>query len=154
GDHASDLTVRGDDDDNAVRLVQTGLSFSVQGPDVVTGGGCTQGIGGVICPLTDSVSVDLAGGDDTFTTSNVTTPVALDGGDGDDSLQGGAGNDVLAGGAGNDTLDGGAGNDAYFGGDGDDTIQALDGVAERISCGAGTDQARNDFTDLIAECER
>ena len=28
------------------------------------------------------------------------------------------------------------------------------GFAERISCGADDDQARNDFTDIIAECER
>ena len=32
--------------------------------------------------------------------------------------------------------------------------EARDGAAERIACGAGSDEARNDFTDIIAECER
>ena len=61
---------------------------------------------------------------------------------------------MLAGGAGNDTLNGGAGVDDYFGEAGNDMIEARDGNAERIACGAGNDQARNDFTDIIAECER
>jgi hypothetical protein len=78
----------------------------------------------------------------------------LAGGDGNDILNGGAGADVLAGGAGNDTLNGAAGVDEYFGEGGDDTIDARDGNAERIACGAGNDQAANDFTDIIAECER
>jgi Putative metal-binding motif len=60
---------------------------------------------------------------------------------------------VLAGGDGNDTLDGKGGVDDYFGEGDNDTIEARDGNAERISCGAGTDLARNDFTDIIAECE-
>ena len=33
-------------------------------------------------------------------------------------------------------------------------VEARDGTAERIACGAGTDEAHNDFTDIIAECER
>ena len=61
---------------------------------------------------------------------------------------------MLAGGAGNDVLDGRAGVDEYFGETGDDTIEARDGNAERIACGQGTDVARNDFTDILAECER
>ena len=66
---------------------------------------------------------------------------------------GGSGPDVLAGGAGNDFLNGQGGIDDYFGEGGNDTIEARDGVAERISCGAGSDQARIDFIDIIAECE-
>ena len=46
------------------------------------------------------------------------------------------------------------GVDEYFGETGDDTIEARDGTAERIACGAGNDEAHNDFTDIIAECER
>ncbi len=53
-----------------------------------------------------------------------------------------AGDDVLAGGDGNDTLDGRGGTDEYFGEIGDDTIKARDSLAERISCGAGNDEAR------------
>src|SRR5439155_7781462 len=108
----------------------------------------------VTCPLAPSVSIDLAGGDDRLTTFNVSSPLLVAGGDGNDVLQGGNGNDVLAGGAGDDTLTGGAGVDEFFGESGNDTIEARDGVPERIACGAGNDQARNDFTDILAECER
>ena len=76
------------------------------------------------------------------------------GGDGKDTLQGGDADDVLAGGAGDDTLIGGAGDDAFFGESGKDIIEARDGTPERIACGADDDQARNDFTDILAECER
>ena len=83
----------------------------------------------------------------------MTVPLSIAGGDGSDTLTGGNAADVLAGGDGNDILDGKAGVDDYFGEGDNDTIEARDGLAERISCGAGTDQARNDFTDIIAECE-
>ena len=120
-------------------------------------GTCTA-VGAVVTcqPLTPvpSVAVDLADGDDTLTTLNVTTPLLISGGAGNDHLSGGAGNDVLDGGDNDDTLDGGAGVDDYFGELGNDTIQALDGNAERIACGGGIDSARNDFTDILAECER
>jgi len=91
--------------------------------------------------------------DDTFAATSVTVPIAVAGGSGNDSLVGGSGPDVLAGGDGIDNLDGMGGVDDYFGGTGDDTIQAVDGLAERISCGDGTDAVRNDFIDVIAECE-
>ena len=61
---------------------------------------------------------------------------------------------MLAGGDEGDTLNGRGGVDQYFGETGDDVIEARDNTAERISCGAGTDEADNDFTDIIAECER
>src|SRR6185295_18753306 len=64
------------------------------------------------------------------------------------------GDDVLAGGPGDDILTGGAGADSFFGEAGDDVIEARDGIPERIACGADDDQARNDFTDILAECER
>jgi hypothetical protein len=53
-----------------------------------------------------------------------------------------------------DTLFGGGGLVDYFGVAGDDTINSRDGVAERIACGTGNDTVDNDFTDIIAECER
>ena len=71
-----------------------------------------------------------------------------------DELTTGGGADVLAGGPGGDTLNGAGGVDEYFGETGDDAVKARDGNAERISCGAGADEADNDFTDIIAECER
>ena len=81
-------------------------------------------------------------------------PVSVAGGSGNDVIAGSGGNDVLAGGPGNDTLRGNSGIDDYFGETGNDTIQSRDGRPERISCGADTDVADNDFTDIIAECER
>jgi hypothetical protein len=100
------------------------------------------------------VAVDLGDGTDTFTANGVSAPLSIAGGVGVDTITGGGGGDVLAGGDGNDTLNGQGGVDDYFGEGGDDTIEARDGAAERISCGAGTDEARNDFVDIIAECER
>jgi hypothetical protein len=84
----------------------------------------------------------------------VSAQLSVAGGEGVDTISGGSGGDVLAGGEGNDTLNGQGGVDDYFGEGGDDTIEARDGAAERISCGAGNDQANNDFIDIIAECER
>jgi Putative metal-binding motif/RTX calcium-binding nonapeptide repeat (4 copies) len=104
---------------------------------------------GVAVPL----AVDLGDGLDTFSANGVTVPLSVAGGPGNDMITGGGGGDVLAGGDGNDTLDGKGGVDDYFGEGDNDTIEARDGNAERISCGAGTDLARNDFTDIIAECE-
>ena len=81
-------------------------------------------------------------------------PISVAGGPGNDEITTGLADDVLAGGPDNDILDGGAGIDDYFGETGDDVIRARDGRAERISCGADTDEANNDFVDIIAECER
>jgi Putative metal-binding motif/RTX calcium-binding nonapeptide repeat (4 copies) len=105
--------------------------------------------------LSVPLAVDLGDGDDTFTAeATVSGPLSIAGGLGVDRLTGGSGGDVLAGGDGNDILNGRGGVDDYFGEGGDDTIEARDGAAERISCGAGNDQALNDFIDIIAECER
>ena len=101
-----------------------------------------------------SIAVDLGGGNDRFSADGVSSPISVAGGTGNDDIETGGGNDVLAGGTGNDTLTGDGGVDDYFGETGDDTIEARDGNAERISCGAGTDEADNDFIDIIAECER
>jgi RTX calcium-binding nonapeptide repeat (4 copies)/Putative metal-binding motif len=141
-----------------VTITQNGLSYEIRR----TGGGltpaptapCTGDVNAITCPLVPSISIDLGEGDDKLLTSGVTGPLAIAGGNGNDTLLGGAADDVLAGGAGNDTLNGGAGNDAYFGETGDDTITSRDGIPERIACGGGTDTVDNDFTDIIAECER
>jgi hypothetical protein len=108
----------------------------------------------VRCPQGTSIAVDLGDGNDTFAVNAVTNPISVAGGDGDDSIATAGGPDVLAGGPGDDTLRGNSAVDEYFGETGDDTIDARDGNAERISCGADSDEAINDFTDIIAECER
>jgi hypothetical protein len=55
---------------------------------------------------------------------NISIPVTLNGGGGDDRLTGGAGNDLLHGDAGNDRLVGGKGDDVLYGGEGDDVLIA------------------------------
>ena len=68
-----------------------------------------------------------AGGNDTFTGTNSSSALYLDGGAGDDVLIGGSANDTLAGGDGNDTLTGNAGNDVLNGGVGADVLSGGDG---------------------------
>ena len=101
-----------------------------------------------------SIAVDLGEGNDVFNAAGVSSPISVAGGPGNDTIATSVGDDVLAGGEDDDTLDGEAGIDDYFGETGNDVIEARDALAERISCGAGTDEAHNDFVDIIAECER
>src|SRR5207247_6388047 len=82
----------------------------------------------------DAGAVELAfgaGGNDTFTGTNSTSALFMDGGAGDDVLTGGSANDTLAGGDGTDTLTGNAGNDILNGGLGADV---LSGEIGRASC--------------------
>jgi hypothetical protein len=150
GDQASD-----ENDDVTIDQTSAGGYVVRAANGLQNNGGCAPGLAGeLICPPAPSISIDLAGGNDRLTTDGVTTPILAAGGTGDDILAGGNGNDVLAGGAGNDTLTGGPGVDEFFGETGNDVIEARDGIPERIACGADDDQARNDFTDILAECER
>jgi Ca2+-binding RTX toxin-like protein len=96
-------------------------------------------------------------------------PDVLSGLDGADVLRGGDGADELYGFIdfdypftgpdanlvdGGDDLDGGAGPDAVFGEPGDDLIEAREGTADAIACGAGTDRGRADRVDTIGgDCE-
>jgi Ca2+-binding RTX toxin-like protein len=69
-------------------------------------------------------------------------------------ITGTAGTNSLSGGDGNDTIDGGAANDFLYGYGGDDNIQARDGFADRVSCGAGNDTATVDTLDVVSDtCE-
>ncbi|HEY4097721.1 MAG TPA: hypothetical protein VGM33_19515 [Baekduia sp.] len=93
----------------------------------------------------------------------------LKGSGGADTLDGGAGDDVLDAGFGDDTITGGPGRDTIAadraGGDcgplwctypyGNDTVQARDGEADSITCGAGTDRVVADPVDVVApDCEQ
>jgi hypothetical protein len=110
--------------------------------------------------VSGAVSAQGLGGDD-----------VLSGTAGDDQLDGGDGNDRLIGLSGDDTLIGGAGVDTFYGDRevpngicdpivgcinslGNDTIQAVDGNAENITCGAGDDSVTADAADRVApDCE-
>jgi hypothetical protein len=143
---ADDITVTGS--------AAQGIVVSRVGGGLTAVGVCTGGPNTVTCPPSASLSVDLAAGDDRLRAGTADLPISVAGGIGTDVLTTGGGSDVLAGGEGGDTLDGRGAVDEYFGETGDDTINARDANAERISCGAGADVVDNDFTDIIAECER
>ncbi len=75
---------------------------------------------------TESVVVNMNGGDDSFSaTGNLAalTSFTVDGGAGNDSILGGNGADLLLGGDGNDFIDGNQGNDTALLGAGDDVFQ-------------------------------
>jgi hypothetical protein len=85
----------------------------------------------------------------------------IDGGSGDDRVEGGYGNDTLTGGPGKDEIHGDS-TAAQCGGNGqsctlpfgNDTIQARDGEADSIDCGAGQDRVVADAADVVAaDCE-
>jgi hypothetical protein len=132
------------------------------GTDNVSGGGLTNDSGGrcmtdvatIKCPLSTSVAVNLGGGNDSFGAIAMPVPISVAGGPGNDDIATSGGPDVLAGGPGDDTLQGNSGVDDYFGEAGNDTIKSFDRNPERVSCGADTDLALNDFVDILAECER
>src|SRR4051794_38120094 len=115
---ASGVTISGDplvDEDDHVTISQTETKFVISrdsGAFAPADLPCEGGGAIVSCPIAPSISVDLAGGNDTLATNRLTHPVLAAGGTGNDRLEGGAGEDVLAGGAGDDTLVGGPGNDA------------------------------------------
>jgi hypothetical protein len=76
------------------------------------------------------------------------------GGGAADKLNGGAGDDAISGGAGDDTVDGGSGHDVLDGGDGGDAMRSVDGLVDRVTCGAGIDTADADAIDLLAaDCD-
>ncbi|MDP9294749.1 MAG: MopE-related protein [Actinomycetota bacterium] len=142
-------------DDITVERTTTLDIISRAGGGLTNNSGECAAVGDTVqCPKGSSIAVDLGDGNDRFRSIAVSATISVAGGLGRDDISTSAGDDVLAGGPGNDTLNGGAGVDDYFGETGDDLIEARDSRPERISCGADTDEAHNDFVDIIAECER
>jgi len=147
----------GTNEDITVAQVGNGIVVRENGttPITTTSPQCGAAANTVTCnAIPDGIEADLGDGNDQFTAEAVARPVQVAGGPGDDRLTGGSGPDVLSGGAGRDTLTGLAGLDEFFGGSEDDVVHSRDGVGERLACGTGNDQADNDFTDILAECER
>jgi Ca2+-binding RTX toxin-like protein len=88
--------------------------------------------------LTNIVSIDGDGGDDTITGSPIADTIV--GGIGIDTIVGNAGNDILDGGAGNDMINGNAGNDVITGGAGNDTMDGGAGTnVFKFAAGFGAD---------------
>jgi hypothetical protein len=153
----TDLNDGADDDIRVSRSDTTDTIVQAGAGDLEAFGECTQavpGTGPVECPAGTSYAVDLGLGNDSFDSGSLPAPVSVAGSGGNDTLRTGPRRDVLAGGTGDDELDGRADVDEYFGETGDDDVFARDGHPERISCGGGSDDVDNDFTDIIAECER
>jgi Ca2+-binding RTX toxin-like protein len=97
------------------------------------------------CAVTtySSFSAALTGGNDSFIVSTlsaqqVTIPVNINGGVGDDSLNGTIVGDSLDGDLGNDSVNGGDGDDSLAGNDGNDTVLGGEGN-DTISGGSGAD---------------
>jgi Ca2+-binding RTX toxin-like protein len=79
-----------------------------------------------------------AGDDHVSVAKNITVPVTMRGGAGDDVLLGGAGPDKLIGGQGNDRLVGWRGDDVLYGGPGNDVLIGGPGN-DILGGGSGTD---------------
>src|SRR5215212_8676164 len=76
------------------------------------------------------------------------------GGAGNDKLAGNAADGFLYGFAGNDDLSDAGGADTLDAGQGDDAIDSVDGFADTVVCGPGTDSAKSDTIDTVgADCE-
>ena len=72
-----------------------------------------------------------------------------------DSIYGYGGADLIEGRGGGDTLRLGGGSDEGYGERGGDLISAVDGTEDAIFCGPGSDRARANPGDNVAEsCER
>ncbi len=103
--------------------------------------------------VTSSIEVVIGGsGNDRLT--GAANGEQLFGEGGDDTLHGGDGADQLSGGDGQDKLYGDRGVDAFDGGAGNDRLDGRDGVAEKLSCGAGKDESFADKADKPANCEK
>ena len=107
-------------------------------------------------------AIAVNGGDGNDTIEDGPGAGVLDGGAGDDVLLGAGGNDSLRGGEGDDRLTGGADPDKLLGGAGNDAIDSRDGgvssrgtFGENVDCGAGRDALTVDVSDFPQRtCER
>ncbi|MEW6156754.1 MAG: Ig-like domain-containing protein, partial [Verrucomicrobiota bacterium] len=104
----------------------------------------TGGSGDEVVVISDEISVpvELHGGEGNDSFRSMGSGVATLFGDGGmDVLIGGIAHDILDGGAGNDGLEGGKGNDRLSGGGGDDTIYGQDGD-DQLDGGDGNDRIK------------
>jgi Ca2+-binding RTX toxin-like protein len=104
-------------------------------------------------PLIGGFEVNSGGGDDRVAVAKeITIPVTMRGGAGDDLLAGGGGSDKLVGGAGDDRLLGWRGADGLYGGAGDDVLVGGAGGdvlrggpgKDTLAAGPGTNEVKQD----------
>jgi Ca2+-binding RTX toxin-like protein len=137
------------------------VGLSLDGRDYVIDSAATLEVGGNVCAHPEAnpnellceataiagFEVNAGGGDDSVVVGHeVSAPVTLRGGPGDDKLIGGVGTDKLIGGggadllvgrAGDDWLYGGPDDDRLYGGGGDDLLRGGSGVNQLVG-GSGT----------------
>ena len=103
--------------------------------------------GGYLTRMQEGAGIDVFGG-------YQSTIAGLPATEGTATVRGNAGLNSLLGGTGSDDLDGGPNNDALSGGDGSDILRSVDGFADRLMCGPGTDVALADTLDVVSPtCE-
>lgn len=134
GEKTYTVLLAGGDEANSIKiwLSPDGREYTIDSlvPLEVGGAVCSHPEGNpneLVCaaPMIAGFEVNSGAGDDRVSVAaNVSIPVTMRGGAGDDVLLGGSGPDRLIGGEGNDRLDGGRGNDLLFGGDGNDVLIA------------------------------
>src|SRR5215207_2853973 len=87
GGDPTDVTIVGNlnaDENDVLNLSQTGSQYVVTSSTTTLDTGTCTGSGTlqVTCPIAPSVSINLAGGNDTLTTQGVTHPLLIAGGSG------------------------------------------------------------------------
>jgi len=126
-------------------LTPDGRSYVIDSAAPLEVGGtvCEHSVGNaneLVCqaPLVAGFEVNAGPGNDSVIVSNeVTIPVTMRGGPGNDTLVGGGGPDKLIGGEGNDRLYGGTNADQLYGGPGFDYCDGGPGIGKSHECEAG-----------------
>lgn len=138
-DGAEDYQVFATDDPGTVIVEAFGRSQIYTGVNRIVG---NAGAGNDKIEISEdlTIPVEISGGDGDDTLIGGSGDDVLNGNEGNDDVRGRDGNDVITGGAGRDTLLGGDGNDTVEGGDGDDDLQGEDGN-DVLRADAGDDRA-------------
>ena len=139
GDHLADsVGVSGTGAADSIVATDAGGATLVSGlPAAVQVHGADAGL--------DQLQINGGAGNDTIDASAVSASgmsLALNGGDGDDTLYGGAGNDTVSGGRGNDVAHLGAGNDSFSWnpGEGSDTVEGDAGTDSLLFNGSNASE--------------
>lgn len=100
----------------------------------------------------ERIHVVLCGGDDRATLAGaISTPIILDGGQGNDQLRGGAGPAILLGDGGDDDLRGGLGRNVIIGGTGEDRLKGKPGGHILIGGTTAYDHNEEALLAILAE---